>query len=111
MSEDDLVLCERAAKAAGVKVKRGSFMGFAYLKVVADDHGVCKADGWFCPLADDAQAFRLAMHLLMDISTGRYGFTVHHKGSGVTTGGEWSPDDATAKLRRVIVLVAAGSAP
>lgn len=111
MSDDDLVLCERAAKAVGVKVRRGNFMGFGHLKVVDDDHGMCKADSWFCPLSDDGQAFRMAMQMLMGITTGPYGYTVHHERSRTTVNGEWSSEDINQGLRRAIVQVAAKVAP
>lgn len=80
MTEIELQLCEAAAKAAGVKVERtpsvfymkpkgsiGPAAIITSLRVVDDDHGICGSDANFNPLEGDAQAFRLAMHLGIEI--------------------------------------------
>lgn len=96
----DRELLELAAKAAGIRVEWNSY----HRKHATTDR--CE-NGWWNPLTDDGDAFRLAVRLRMVVEVGGGATLVYMNDPGVA---EDHGADPYAATRRAIVRAAAAMA-
>jgi hypothetical protein len=105
--QSDRELLEAAARAAGMVLDctiRPDGLPFYH----SERNALALADGgWFAPLTDDADAFRLAVALRLVVDVGSMAAHVFHEGPGEV---EAHGTDPYAATRRAIVRAAAAMA-
>lgn len=101
--EADLQLCERAAAAVGVKVRRKLAIEREYLFIV--DTPLPGSGECWCPLDDDQQAFQLL--IVLDLSLSVSGDYVQVGNRGIGNAGDPGSNRLFLNARRMIVEAAA----
>lgn len=103
---NDKELLELAAKAAGVCLHPSVSHSYGNwgCDTTCTTCGKDPSDAHWNPLANDGDALRLAVALLMEVYTGKYEIEIH---AGIVTIFQPTDGDIIAATRRAIVRVAA----